>query len=209
MKKIAITQRLMENDSYYEIRDTLDVKWGKLFRELGFLPIILPTEFDFKQIFENIEVDGILLTGGNDLSCMDNTPLNKQRDIFEKEIIKYAVDKNIPLFGICRGLQIIADYFLSSFKKVDNHASTRHNLNASSASKYYESLKNINLVNSYHNYAVNEISDELTVSAFSTDGIIEAIEHKEYKIFAQMWHSEREESFNDNELSLIKKFFND
>lgn len=209
MKKIAITQRLIENTSYHEIRDALDVKWGKLLSELGFIPVILPTEFDFKHIFENIEIDGILLTGGNDLSCIDNNPLNKQRDAFEKNLIKYAIDKSIPLFGICRGLQIIADYFSSSFKKVENHSNVKHSLNISSASKYYENLKNINIVNSYHNYAVNEINDEFITSAFSEDGIIEAIEHKKYKIFGQMWHPEREESFNDKELSLIKKFFND
>ena len=42
MKKIAITQRLIDNDSYKEIRETLDINWGKIFLQMNFLPIVLP-----------------------------------------------------------------------------------------------------------------------------------------------------------------------
>jgi len=45
------------------------------------------------------------------------------------------------------------------------------------------------------------------VSATTNDGIIKAIEHKEHKIFAQMWHSEREFVFNKQEVQLIKDLF--
>ena len=39
------------------------------------------------------------------------------------------------------------------------------------------------------------------------NGIIKAMEHKKYKIFGQMWHSERENSFDKNQIRLIKNFF--
>ena len=66
---------------------------------------------------------------------------------------------------------------------------------------------NLKKVNSFHNYCIYEFGDDLLVSAKSEDNSIEAIEHRKYKIFAQMWHSEREEPFVKAELELIKEFF--
>jgi hypothetical protein len=40
MKKIALTQRLLLNQNYFEMREALDVKWGALFKKLNFLPVI-------------------------------------------------------------------------------------------------------------------------------------------------------------------------
>ena len=63
-------------------------------------------------------------------------------------------------------------------------------------------------VNSYHDYAVSEVPQELLISATDKSGIIKSIEHREYKIFGQMWHSEREIPFDKDEIALIKYFFN-
>ena len=111
MKKIAITQRLVVNESYYESREALDIRWGMLFKELGFLPIVLPTEYDFEIFFEALDIDGICITGGNDLNTLNPNELSKKRDEFEKRLIQLGINKNIPVFGICRGMQIIADFF--------------------------------------------------------------------------------------------------
>ena len=195
------------NDSYYELRESLDIKWGKLFKKLDFLPIILPFEYDFEQYFKTIEIDGILLTGGNDLNSLNPNDNSKRRDNFELKLIKYGIKNNIPIFGICRGMQIIAKYFNANFKKVDNQINIRHNLNINKMSRYYDILTKINQVNSFHNYAIDTINDDFIISATDEKGIIKAIEHKSYKIFGQMWHSEREDNFNKNELKLIREFF--
>jgi len=68
-------------------------------------------------------------------------------------------------------------------------------------------LINLEKVNSYHNCSVGNIGNDLLVSAKSEDNSIEAIEHTKNKIFAQMWHPEREEPFVKAELELIKEFF--
>jgi len=209
MIKIAITQRLMLNDSYYELRETLDTRWGLLFDELNFLPMVLPIEYDFKKYFENIEIDGILLTGGNDLNILNSSEESSQRDIFEKELIKYGIQNDIPILGVCRGMQIIAEYFEADFIKVKDQVAIKHSLKVNKESKYFNELSNLNDVNSFHNYAIKNISDDFLISSRTSDGMIKAIEHKKYKIFGQMWHSEREEPFNINELNLIKAFFND
>ena len=196
------------NDSYYELREALDVKWGELFKELNFLPIILPFECDFEEYFRVIDIDGILLTGGNDLNSLNPSDVSKQRDDFELKLIKYGIENNIPIFGVCRGMQIIAKYFECEFKKVSNQVAIKHKLIVNDKSRYKQYLDKINIVNAYHNYAVELINDDFIVSAWNEDKtIIKAIEHKKYKIFGQMWHSEREKPFNKNELDLIKGFF--
>jgi len=206
--KIAITQRLMLNDSYYELRETLDTRWGLLFDKLNFLPIVLPIEYDFKKYFENIEIDGILLTGGNDLNSLSQSKESEQRDTFEKKLIEYGITNSIPIFGVCRGMQILAEYFGSNFEKVNNQIGIKHHLKVNEKSKYFDVLQQLKEVNSFHNYAINNLPVELLVSATDERGMIKAIEHSKYKIFAQMWHSERENPFEEAELVLIKEFFN-
>ncbi len=208
LKKIAITQRLLSNDSYYEIRDSLDIKWGELFSEMGFLPVILPSNFDYELYFENgLSFDGIILSSGNDLNSFNPNSLSEKRDAFEKKLISFSIDKDIPVLGVCRGMQIIGDFFNAGFEIKEQHIAKRHKILASQDSKYFNELSKISEVNSYHKYCINKISSDFLISAISEDGAIEAIEHKKYKIFAQMWHSERETPFNPIELELIKKFF--
>ncbi len=209
MKKIAISQRLIENNSYYEIRDELDIRWAALFRELDYLPILLPTNYNFEKYFELIDINGIILSGGNDLGYLVNDELSKKRDIFEKSIIKFAIKECIPMLGVCRGMQIIADYFNNDdLEKVDGHVGTSHRIVVSDKSKFREYLKKLDFVNSYHNYGIKKIPDGFILSAKSDDGIIEAMENKEHNIFCQMWHSERQTPFKENELMIIKKLFN-
>ena len=75
-----------------------------------------------------------------------------------------------------------------------------------SASKYYKGLSD--LKKSTHLITIKDsITSDFIVSARKTDGLIKAIEHKKYKIFAQMWHSEREDPYNEVEMEMIKNFF--
>lgn len=207
MIKIALTQRLLLNQNYFEMREALDVKWGGLFKKLNFLPVILPIEFDYKKYFNSIKIDGIILTGGNDLSTLNQNNLSLKRDGFEKKIIQYAIKKNIPIYGMCRGMQIIAEHFGASFKKVKGQVATRHSLIVNKKSKYFKELNRISTVNSFHNYAIDSLPKNMMASATNENGIIKAMEHKKYKIFGQMWHSERENFFDKNQTILIKKFF--
>lgn len=209
MKTILVTQRLANNDSYYEQREMLDLRWGTLFEKSNLLPIVLPTEFDFKKYFHSLSIDGVLFTGGNDLFSLFENELSQKRDIFEKQLLEYAIEKRIPIFGVCRGMQLIAEYFGSTFKKVEGQVAITHRLKINKMSKFLPLLEKLDKVNSFHNYGIDSIGDGLIISATNEEGIIKAIEHKELKIFGQMWHSEREYPLNENELNLIKDFFDD
>ncbi len=207
MKNIVVTQRLIENKNSQEIRDALDIRWADLFRVLDYIPVLLPTYYDFRQYFNEFKIDGIILTGGNNLSMFLDNKVSEKRDAFEREIIGFAIQREIPVLGICRGMQVIVNYFCGEIKKVDGHARTRHGLVISEESRFKDDLARLGSVNSYHNYGVTDVKGDLIPSARSEDGIVEAIEHKRYKIFGQMWHSERESPLCKEELNIMKKLF--
>jgi 3'(2'),5'-bisphosphate nucleotidase len=207
MKKIAITQRLIANDTYFEIREALDIDYAKVLSECGFLPIVLPYEMAFEKYFEEINIEGVFLTGGNDLSSCQENALSEKRDKFEKKLLNYCIKKDIPIFGICRGMQVIAEYFGSTFKEVENQVNVKHSIKVEQDSRYKVYLDRLGRVNSYHQFGIDVLSEELMISAKSEAGIIKALEHKKYKIFGQMWHTEREKPFISNEVALIKDFF--
>jgi len=209
MKKIAITQRLIETQGYFEWRECLDVRWGKLFLELDFVPVILPLEYDFKKMFKELHIEGLLLSGGNDLFQFSENDLSKKRDAFEKELLAFSISEKIPVLGVCRGMQLIGDYFGSTFTSVKGHAGTKHDLKINATSRYAHLLKQISTVNSYHNYAIKLPPESFLISATAQDDVIEAFEHKIEKILGVMWHSERVDPFDNNEIQLIKEFFND
>lgn len=206
MKKIAITQRLILNNTYYEMRECLHMQWGALFKLLGWTPVILPHETDINEMYENIGFDGVILSGGNDLYEIKGTEENRIRDEYEKNVIKFCIEKEIPVFGVCRGLQIINSYFGGSLASVEDHSGTVHDVVVNANSSMFEHLSNFEYVNSYHNYAVEKLGSGLFTSVLSTDGCIEAVEHKELKIFAVMWHPERG-GLEDCNFALLKGFF--
>ena len=74
-------------------------------------------------------------------------------------------------------------------------------------SKYVHNLRKIPKINSFHNYSINNLGKNLLVSAKNNKGTIKAIEHEKYRIFGQMWHSEREHKFYSEDITLIQDFF--
>lgn len=209
MKKIAFTQRLIENEGYSETRDALDIRWAELCAELCMLPMILPSSYNFREYFKEIEISGIVLTGGNDLYSLSQDPLSLQRDRFEKSLLQYAIEHRIPVMGICRGMQIIAEYFGAALYPVEGHSAKKHEIIASENCRYHERSSSADLVNSYHCHAISSLPDCLHAVAAGKDGVIEAIEHTIFPIAAQMWHPERERPFKPADLTTLRNLFGD
>lgn len=207
MKRIVITQRIVENSSYYEVRDCLDVRWASFLSNIDLLPIILPSQYDFNVYFDELKIDGIIFSGGNDLSAYSENETDKKRDELEGRLVKYAIEKSIPILGICRGMQFIGNYFGLKLEKIDGHVGQRHEIIINEKSKYYYDLRGKYQVNSYHSYGFKELKDEFIATAVSKDGLIEAIEHKYYNIFLKMWHPEREAPFSKQDLEFVRKYF--
>lgn len=197
MKKIVFTQRVEIIESYGERRDSADQHIADLIYACGFLPIPIMNKPELVSSFcEAVIPDGILFTGGNDLvSFGGNAP---ERDETERRLIEYALEKEIPLLGICRGMQMIADYFGGALEKVDGHIRVNHPIEGAISRK---------AVNSYHGMGIKDVTAPLIAMAKSNDGIIEAIKHGTYSIAGIMWHPEREKSFPPEDIDLISNFF--
>lgn len=198
MINIAITQRLSSVYDGQEIRECLDIKWYDFIKSCGFSLIPISIEQNLPQFLQEMKISGIIFSGGNDLSSVNPEKVNRMRDIFEKELLEEAIKRNLPIIGVCRGMQLINEYFSGSLHQVKGHVATTHKISSNNSTR---------LVNSFHNYAVKNIGKDLIVDFVSDDSVIEAFHHSNKNIHAIMWHPEREKTFKTEDIKLFQKIF--
>ncbi len=191
-----------------ERRDCLDQRWVPLLESVDILPIPLPNKVaDVNHFLSEIKLDGLILTGGNDLSKLPNA-INPapERDRFETLAMDYSKSKNLPVLGVCRGMQMMGDYYNATLLKVMNHAGLRHlvqlNENFLDWSPAFE-------VNSYHNYSfkTSGLGSNLNIIAAARDETVEAFRHKALPHYGIMWHPERESAYRKEDLELLTAIF--
>lgn len=191
----------------------------------GGLPFILSYD-DTKDTIDDYfnELDGLLLTGGVDIDPMyyHEEPVPELgtvcpiRDGFEIELAKYFIIHQKPVFGICRGIQVInvamGGSLYQDIQSERNGKSLKHQQDCPSEyashnvrikeGSLIQKIMNGNLqirVNSSHHQSVKQIGTGLTVSANASDGVIEAVEGIENDmVFGVQWHPEN--MFQSNEL---------
>lgn len=181
----------------------------------GGSPVILPITDNEEVIEQQVDaIDALILTGGADLDPMlygqDPRPelgqVTPQRDAYDMVLIRIAVQKGKPILGICRGLQglniafggtLFQDIPTTYNKDYIKHDQERdpqfgiHMINISKGSQLHDILGVDSLVvNSRHHQAIDRLAQVFTITARTSDGIIEAIENKEKKILALQFHPE-------------------
>lgn len=118
----------------------------------------------------------------NILDCCDGVIFQGGDNIYPYhfEILNYCINNNIPVLGICMGMQIIGLYNNKQLEekliKIDNHYNTNHLININKDSILYNLFGDNMLVNSRHNYVLDHIDKPFIISAKSKDNIIESIE---------------------------------
>lgn len=210
MSRVLVSQRLVNHESYGEVRACLDEAWGTFFSEADAFPVPLLTTTRVKDVWDVMRPAALVLTGGNDLSRFSSDPLSRMRDQLETLHLEQAIAREVPVLGICRGAQLMGDYFKSEIEPVENHVATRHRVAMSSHTAFGSLGAQERVVNSYHAYGVVQLGSELREIARADDGTIEAFEHKRYPMVGIMWHPEREPAseriFERNVLAeMIKK----
>ena len=146
------------------------------------------------QMVRQMQPAGIILTGGNSLLKYGGDA--PERDETEKAILDLALERRIPVYGFCRGMQIILDYFGCTLQQVQGHVAVRHGI---------DGILGALEVNSFHNQACKEVNPPLEVLAQTEDGVIEAVCYREKHILGTMWHPEREEPFCKESVFVIKR----
>ena len=206
MKKVIVTQRVDIIQAYDEKRDAIDQRWTDFLMSINILPIFISNNLlHVEAILSNEDIEGVILTGGGNLIKYRGNSL--ERDQVEKYIIDWAMDCNIPVLGVCRGMQFIQDYFGISLQSVNNHVGVRHKLNVNSGLRLSSLIEPFVDVNSFNTLGTRESNSSLLAVANAEDGIVMAVEHFEKNIFGVMWHCEREDPFKIEDKELVRHLF--
>ena len=202
-KKIGITTRIVNAQGYEEKRDALSQDWVKLLEQYNLIPILIPNNLSNIPLFlEENSIEGIILSGG------DNIGDDKERDHTEKELIKFGIERKLPIFGVCRGMQVLNNFFKGKIKVSvdDSHIGNDHEVIISN-DKISDILKQDKIVvNSYHQNIINleDIGESLISFAINQkDNTVEGFLHKKLPIMGVMWHPERD---MDENTELINNF---
>lgn len=210
---IGLTTNFSDGDA--TIRDRYYMQVVKA----GGTPVLLPPVDDNDTLVNTLEhLDGLLLTGGadyNPLWCGEEPVpqlhhINAQRDRAELMLTRLAYNRQIPMLGICRGIQTLA---MALGGKVRQDIALANTNRMSSPVKHsqdadrQEPTHSVDLaegsviaslygcgriyVNSFHHQVVGEPGEKFRVTAKAPDGVIEAIESTEFKgIMGVQWHPE-------------------
>lgn len=194
------------NKYIYEIYDD----FRKIIINNNCIPVgIIPNIIDINNKLNDEEVnelinelkrcDGIICQGGDDFYDYD------------KIVVKYAIERDIPILGICLGMQLMSSIYEDNKYLLDNnyhnHKDCNHEIIIDKNSKLYNIIEEEKInVNSFH---VEHITNPgiYSISAYSDDGVIEGLEYNKntFNVGVQ-WHPERDIDKVYNQ-KLFKAFF--
>jgi gamma-glutamyl-gamma-aminobutyrate hydrolase PuuD len=195
---ILVSTRIADNASYPERRDALAHDWGQLFDRYGLLPLLVPNSLADVSPYLDLGAKGLLLTGGDSLGSREHPTA---RDRTEASLIDGAIQRGMPIFGVCRGLQMLNRHFGGdSLRLPDQRHVGRHTVQLQDGSSIE--------VNSFHNDAVTleGLAPVLLPFAQTGDGIVEGVRHKDLPITAIQWHPERSSPSGRYDEFLIKEW---
>lgn len=181
----------------------------------GGIPFIIPPFYETDRLGELLDrLDGIIFSGGGDINplLLGEEPIKElhsitpERDQQELLLARLAYDRQIPMLGICKGIQII-NAALGGTLYQDIHTQMEgirikhsqdqdrrypsHQVTISRGSILEKIFGTELAVNSFHHQACKSAAPGLKVTAMSSDGVIEAIESDEFKsIMGVQWHPE-------------------
>lgn len=170
-----------------------------------------------ENLVDILKCDGIVLTGGVDLhaSFYDNTRVdypnstdsNLKRDEFEMSVFRISKEMKLPVLAICRGLQMVnvalggdliqdlQESGKANHRKM-NGVDGMHSIQVEEQSLLFAISQKLNgHVNSAHHQGIGRLAEDLRISAWSEDGVAEAIEYQDWEskpfLLGVQWHPER------------------
>ena len=194
---------------------TLREVYYKQIVSAGGTPVLIPPVADNDVLLSTLDtLDAIVLSGGGDFNPLwageQPVPqlhnINNERDLPELLLTRYAFDRQLPMLGICRGIQTLAMSLgghveqdikpsptLIKHSQTSHQSTQTHSVNikpGTMLSEIFDGEDTI-YVNSFHHQAVDNPGKHMRTAAMAPDGTIEAIESSEQKpIIGVQWHPE-------------------
>ncbi|MFE1627599.1 gamma-glutamyl-gamma-aminobutyrate hydrolase family protein [Brevibacillus reuszeri] len=209
---IGVTTFLSEQSKYSTVsRNYIDSIYAA-----GGLPVNIPIISNESNYEDYIDMlDGLLFTGGNDIApyyfgenpVRELNSMSSIRDEYEFSLFKAAYEKNMPIFGICRGIQLInvaMDGSLYQDIYSQCPGTLGHSPEHTASDEFYHAVQikvdtqlyeifgeERIFTNSFHHQSVKQLGNNLIATAYSEDGIVEAIESTEDRfLLGVQWHPE-------------------
>ena len=210
----AITDGMIKNVPHYH----------RALIRVGAIPSFLPYTDDEALLDQYIEdCDGFLFSGGVDVHPkyygeeikFDSVKTSEPRDIFELAFFKKALASGKPIFGICRGAQLINVAMGGSLHQhIDGHSTNDREKVAHTVTVKEGTLlskiiggKSVIDVNTLHHQVIKDVAPDLIQTATSHDGYCEAVELPGHKFFvAVQWHPEGLAHYMPEENALFQAF---
>jgi putative glutamine amidotransferase len=198
----------------------------------GGVPVVLPPIGGARAAEAVIHgLDGLLLSGGSDLDpgyygeepSPELGPTISERDAFEIPLLELALRRGLPIFGICRGMQLLnvalggtlyQDLPSQWGRGVLKHRQETpkwqptHEVEVRGGAYLAEVMdREVIKVNSYHHQGIKELAGGLVVSARSSDGVAEAVEARDLSerwLVGVQWHAEAMRSSDPGQSSLFE-----
>jgi len=199
--------------------------------QAGGVPVLLPVLTGQSVIDRYVGlVDGLVLTGGGDVgpSNFGEEPVRgtgkvyPERDQFEISLVGRSLERDIPVLGICRGIQVLniamgGDIFQDLYTQVSTALEHRQKAPRDCAWHHVEVCRDSLLgralgveqirVNSFHHQAVKRIAPGFKLCASARDGVIEGIENEGYRFaLGVQWHPEAMAGSDPAAAKLFREF---
>ena len=217
---VLISQR-HDMNKYGQWLDVLENDYVRFFEKFGIQLIPVSNIVDVLTYFQ-FEVSGIVLSGGNNVGPSvygeekELSDVSAKRDSTEGRLLDEGIKREVPILGICRGMQFINAYFggkihddISRLKPgVDHSPAVKHDIELLE-SDLIKKIGKVQQVNSFHNQGVpvDDLSSSLKAFALATDiPLVEGLYSPEHRLAAIQWHPERDETLSKFDEILIQSF---
>lgn len=228
---LAERRKASDKDRGVKKINSVNVPYVEAIELAGGVPVIIPFVEEFETIIPLLDtLQGILAPGGSNLDPMlygeaPSRELGPMDPVLDRHLyltVEYAIRNQIPILGICKGMQLVNAVMcgstyqdlshrdepsISHMQSIDR-ALPHHEVQIEPGSTLHRILGQDTVrVNSFHHQCIKDLAPGLKVTARAEDGIIEGVEGSFMPVFCVQWHPEELIRVKDSGMLRIFKYF--